>query len=87
MPKHLALGMTLRHMTGSSKLQQLLNGFGHCVSHSDSLEHDTALATQQLQLGNGVPPGFVSGTFTTLVWDNNDFGEETLTGTDMLLID
>ena len=80
MPKHLALGMTLRHLTGSSKLQQLLNRFGHCVSHSVSLEHDTALAAQQLRLGNGIPPGFNSSMFTTLVWDNNDFGEETLTG-------
>ena len=80
MSKHLALGMTLRHLTGSSKLQQLINSFGHCVSHSATLEHDTALATKQLQRDSDVPSGFRRGVFTTLVWDNNDFGEETLTG-------
>lgn len=80
MPKHLALGMTLRHLTGSAKLQQLINSFGHCVSHSVTLEHDTALATKQLQRKSDVPLGFRRNVFTTLVWDNNDFGEETLSG-------
>lgn len=79
-PKHLALGMTVRHYTGSAKLIGLLNGLGHCVSHSTVLEHDTALALQQLERKSLVPEGFHSGIFTTLVWDNNDFGEETLTG-------
>lgn len=79
MPKHVALGMTIRHLTGSAKIQQILNNFGHCVSHSTTLEHDTALATQQLE-AKTVPPEFLKQTFTTLVWDNNDFGEETLTG-------
>ncbi|XP_070538664.1 uncharacterized protein [Ptychodera flava] len=78
-PKHVALGMAVRHLTGSSSILGLLNGLGHCTSHSQILQHDTALAIQQLQ-GNGIPPGFQEGVFTTLVWDNNDFGEETLTG-------
>ena len=42
MPKHVALGLTMRHMTGSSSLIGILNGFGHLVSHSGVLEHDTA---------------------------------------------
>ncbi|XP_070566914.1 uncharacterized protein [Ptychodera flava] len=78
-PKHLSLGMAVRHVTGSSSLIGLLNGLGHCVSHSKVLEHDTALAIQQLH-GDGLPPGFCQEVFTTLVWDNNDFGEETLSG-------
>ena len=80
MLKQVTLGMTVRHLSGSAKIQQLLNNFGRCVSHSTTLEHDTALATQQLQLANDIPPGFKKKLFTTLVWDNNDFGEETLTG-------
>ncbi|XP_070571877.1 uncharacterized protein [Ptychodera flava] len=78
-PKHLSLGMAVRHVTGSSSLIGLLNGLGHCVSHSKVLEHDTALAIQQLH-GDGLPPGFCQEVFATLVWDNNDFGEETLSG-------
>ncbi|XP_070548995.1 uncharacterized protein [Ptychodera flava] len=78
-PKHLSLGMAVRHLTGSSSLIGLLNGLGHCVSHSSVLEHDTALALQQLH-SDGLPPGFCQEVFTTLVWDNNDFGEETISG-------
>ncbi len=78
-PKHVALGLAVRHLTGSSQLIGLLNGLGHSISHSLVLQHDTALALQQLQ-GDGIPPGFHEGVFTTIVWDNNDFGEETLTG-------
>ena len=45
MHKHVALGLTMRHMTGSSSLIGILNGFGHLVSHSGVLEHDTARET------------------------------------------
>ena len=80
-PKHRALSMTIRHMTGSSQLIQIINGFGHSASHSSTLEHDTALAQHQLSLGElAVPKGIKVGQFTTLVWDNIDFGEETLSG-------
>ena len=80
-PKHIALSMTVRHLTGSSQLIEMLNGLGHSTSHSFTLEHDTALAQQQLLLGPlPIPPGIQTSKFTTLVWDNIDFGEETLSG-------
>ena len=80
-PKHRALSMTIRHMTGSSQLIQILNGIGHSASHSSTSEHDTALAQCQLSLGElAVPKGIRDGKFTTLIWDNIDFGEETLSG-------
>lgn len=44
MPKHCALAMAVRHMTGSAQLIGSLNGLGHCSSNSQVLEHDTALA-------------------------------------------
>ena len=56
-PKHVALGMAVRYLTGSSQLIGLLNELGHCISHSLVLQHETALALQQLQ-GDGIPPGF-----------------------------
>lgn len=79
-PKHLALGMTVRHLTGSAKLTSLLNGLGHSVSQSVVLQHDTDLALKQLNSKSPIPEGFHKQLFTTLVWDNNDFGEETLSG-------
>ena len=52
MPKHVTLGLTMRHMTGSSSLIGILNGLGHSVYHSAVLEHDTALANKQLCTDN-----------------------------------
>ncbi|XP_046556096.1 uncharacterized protein LOC124265368 isoform X2 [Haliotis rubra] len=40
----------------------------------------TQLWQHKLQRGTEVPRGFHSNVFTTLVCDNNDFGEETLSG-------
>ena len=38
-PKHLALSMTTRQMTGSSGLLKIIHGFEHCVSHLTTLTH------------------------------------------------
>jgi hypothetical protein len=76
-PKHLALGMAIRHHSGSSKIVGLLNGFGHSISHSKLLVYDTALAERQMMIEDGLPPGLKKNVPTTLAWDNNDFGEET----------
>jgi hypothetical protein len=74
LPKHYALVMAVRHLTGSSTVIRLLNGLGHSMSHTAVLEHDTALAETQLSKTSYVPDGFCKRTFTTLVWDNNDWG-------------
>lgn len=79
-PKHMALGMTIRHLTGSSELIGIMNGLGHTVSHSKLLVYDTALAKRQQLCNDGIPEGLVKNVPTTLAWDNNDFGEETVTG-------
>ena len=49
------------------------------MSHSTVLQHDTALAEQQVSNKSDVPEGFLKKRFTCLAWDNHDFGEETLT--------
>ncbi len=73
--------MAVRHMTGSAQLIGLLNGLGHCSSNSQVLEHDTALAHLQIERGDiYIPPNISAEVPATLVWDNNDFGEETLSG-------
>ena len=80
MPTHVALGLTMRHMTGSSSIIGILNGLGHSVSHSAVLQHDTALANKKLCTDNIVPEGFIKKVPTTVIWYNNDFWEETPSG-------
>lgn len=81
-PKSLALGMALRHMTGSKQIAQLISGLGHAVSYESVLRLETALATKQLEDTNvgKIPEGFTKASLTTLVYDNIDFAEETLSG-------
>ena len=57
-PKHVALAMTVRHWTGSTKVIDLLNGLGHSVSGSYVLQHDTALANKQQERKTLTPEGF-----------------------------
>ena len=57
-PKHVALAMTVRHWTGSTKVIDLLNGLGHSVSTSYELQHDTAFANKQLERKTLTPEGF-----------------------------
>lgn len=79
MPKHVSLA--IRHLSGSAQLMGLLNGFGYSTSHSYVLKHDIALCMQEILLSaNVLPSSLQKGQFTTFVWDNNDFGEQTLSG-------
>ncbi|KAL2102045.1 hypothetical protein ACEWY4_003806 [Coilia grayii] len=81
MPKQCSLAMAVRHMIGSAQLIGMLNGLGHCSSNSLVLEHDTALANLQMERGEiYIPESICAEVPVTLVWDNNDFGEETLSG-------
>ena len=54
MPKHLLLGMSVRHLTGSAELITVLNRFGHCASYSVLLELETAMSSsiKQWQMTN-----------------------------------
>ena len=63
LPKYFALGMTVRHLCGSSNTIGHLNGLGHSMSHIPVLEHDTALAAQQLTINSEVPDGFIKKRF------------------------
>ena len=57
-PKHVALAMSVRHWTGSTKVIDLLNGLGHSVSGSYVLQHDTALANKQQERKTLTSEGF-----------------------------
>lgn len=81
--KSLALGMTVRQMTGSVRLLRILHGLGHTASTATVYRHDTALAILSSD-GAGkeitIPRNIIPEAFTTIVWDNNDFNEETVSG-------
>jgi hypothetical protein len=79
-PKHLSLGLTLKHLTGSARICNLINSYGHCASDDTIKRYSTALAMNRLQTSEQIPSGFGYNIPTTLVWDNNDFAEHTLTG-------
>lgn len=68
-----ALRMAVRLLPGSAQLIGMLNELGYCSSYSAVLEHDTALAQQQLNHGGDLPATIVPGRFLTQVWDNIDF--------------
>lgn len=82
MPKHLLLGMTLRHMTGSAEILTLLNHFGHCQSYSQVLELETAMCNSTLGSESSIPAQIspTNNIITHLCWDNFDLNEETPSG-------
>jgi hypothetical protein len=75
-PKSVALSMAVRQISGYSSIIDILNGFGHCASHSSTLRHNTALAKLNIEAGTSVPKEILPNRHTILVWDNDDFGEE-----------
>ena len=79
--KSLALGMAVRQTTGSIRLLKIIHGLGHCVSPSTVYKHDSALSiASSMEHDIIIPRNISKGTFATIVWDNNDFREETPTG-------
>lgn len=78
--KSLTLGMAVRQLTRSKKLIDILSGFGHCVSSTTVINHETALAIVNSKDTVDLPVGVIPDRFTTFVYDNADFNEETLSG-------
>lgn len=80
--KSLALAMATRHITGSVKLVKILHGLGHCVSPATVYKHDSALALSCNNTDQNliIPRNINPGSFSTIIWDNNDFNEETVSG-------
>jgi len=54
-PKHLLLGLTLHHRTGSAQIVTIINRYGHCVSYSQLLELETAMCKQTMQQDSLLP--------------------------------
>ena len=74
--------MAIYHLTRSTQLVSLLNGFGHGVSASQLLEIDTALAQHELDRSGEVvlPANIDKNVSAVFCFDNFDRCEETRTG-------
>lgn len=82
MQKHMLLGMTIRHITGSAQIITLVNRFGHCQSHTQVLELETAMCNSVVSSDSIIPKSIVpeQNIVTHLCWDNFDLNEETPSG-------
>ena len=83
-PKHVSLGVAVRHMTGSKDLITLLNRIGHSSSYDEVQAIDRSLAKgismRAEEMGVVLPSNICPGSFVQLAADNNDLREETIDG-------
>ena len=78
--KAIALGVAVRQISGSQRVIKILNQFGHCCSPDVLYRHDSALTQAISDEEVFVPRNISPNIPSTVVWDNNDFLEETLSG-------
>ena len=83
-PKHVALPLTVKHLTRSVQLVEMLNKFGHGLCNSLIQEVETAFAQRYLtnieEDGVFIPRNIHPNVPVVFCWDNNDINEETLSG-------
>ena len=81
MPKYVLLPISVKSMTGNMELIKILNRLGHGVSYSKMSEIDTAYAINKVSADTAlVPEGIVFTKQASLVYDNIDRVEETISG-------
>ena len=84
--KHVLIGLGLKSLTGSRKIIEILNRFGHCLSYHtiESIETDLAMTVSDRNIST--PDGLVCepGLSTAVAWDNYDENSETLSGSGTL---
>ena len=84
--KHLCLGLGLKSLTGSRRVLEILNRFGHSVSYHTVETIETQMATEISDRNQAIPDGLTksAGLSTSLAWDNYDENTETLSGSGTL---
>jgi hypothetical protein len=72
--KHMLLAMGLKSLTGSRKILEIVNHFGHCVGYHTAEEYETQIATTILERNKVLPDGLQpqEGLCTGTAWDNYD---------------
>ena len=80
--KHLCMGLGLKNITGSWKIVELLNHYGHSVGYHIVESLETDLATYIADKRSITPDGIVKlpGLSMGIAWDNYDENTETLSG-------
>lgn len=84
--KHCLLGIGLKSITGSKKVLNILNHFGHCIGYHVAEEIETDIAMSISDKGCAAPDGLqqVQGLATAFAFDNYDENCETLSGANTL---
>ena len=82
--KHIALGMTLKSVTDSKQVVNIVHRFGHCLNYNALLEIETAIGSgfqdRQVASSDRAVPDLPFG----VTFDNFDELTETLSGSDTL---
>ena len=84
--KHMSLGLGLKSITGSRRVLEILNRFGHCVNYHTVESFETQIASDISEGYEATPDGLIKypGLITSLAWDNYDENTETLSGSGTL---
>ena len=84
--KHVMLGLGMKSITGSRKVVEILNSYGHSISYHLVEEKETEMATKIMDRHLATPDGIErkAGKCTSLAWDNYDELNQTLSGRDTL---
>jgi hypothetical protein len=84
--KHCLLGMGMKSMTGSKKVINILNHFGHAIGYHKAEELETDLAMTVSDRKQTTPDGIKlqEGLATGVAFDNYDENTETLSGSGTL---
>ena len=80
--KHVCLDLGPKSLTGSRRVIEILNRFGHCVNYHAVESIETDLYTVIKERNQTTPDGILkqAGLATGQAWDNSDETKETLTG-------
>ena len=68
------LGMGLKSITGSRKVQEIANHLGHCIGYHTAEEYETQIAATIIEKQQVLPDGLEAraGLSTNSAWDNYD---------------
>ena len=84
--KHVLIGSGMKNITGSRRVIEILNRFGHSVIYHTVEALETDLATEITERKQTTPDSILkqAGLSTGLAWYNYDGNNETLTGSGTL---
>lgn len=84
--KHIMLGMTLKSLTSSRKIIDIMNRYGHCISYQAVEELETEATYTSIEKSTLCPEKIKKkpGLFTGVAYDNFDRFVETTNGKDTL---